>query len=78
MKTIILVTYDISPYRGSEASVSWNYASNMGEHHKVIVLYGRGKEEIEKYLETHQMPNVRFINIPFIPVYGSGLIMDIK
>lgn len=78
MKTIILVTYDISPYRGSEASVSWNYASNMGEHHKVIVLYGRGKEEIEKYLETHQMPNVRFINIPFIPVYGSGLIMDIE
>lgn len=78
MKTIILVTYDISPYRGSEASVSWNYASNMGEHHKVIVLYGRGKEEIEKYLETHQMPNVRFINIPFIPVSGSGLIMDIE
>lgn len=30
MRTIIIITYDISPYRGSEASVSWNYVSNMG------------------------------------------------
>lgn len=78
MRTIILVTYDISPYRGSEASVSWNYVSNMGEYHKVIVLYGRGKEEIEKYLESHQIPNARFINIPYVSLQGSGLLLDIK
>lgn len=78
MKTIILVTYDISPYRGSEASVSWNYVSKMKEHHKLIILYGRGKEEIEKYLESHQMPNVRFINIPYVSLQGSGLLLDIK
>lgn len=78
MRTIILITYDISPYRGSEASVSWNYVSNMGEYHKVIVLYGRGKEEIEKYLESHQMSNVRFINIPYVSLQGSGLLLDIK
>lgn len=78
MKTIILVTYDISPYRGSEASVSWNYVSNMGEQHRLIVLYGRGKEEIEKYLESHSMPNVRFENIPYVSVQGSGLLLDIK
>lgn len=78
MKTIILVTYDISPYRGSEASVSWNYVSNMGVHHKLIVLYGRGKDEIEKYLESHQMPNVRFVNIPYVSLQGSGLLLDIK
>ncbi len=78
MRTIILVTYDISPYRGSEASVSWNYVSKMKEHHKLIVLYGRGKEEIEKYLEAHQMPNVRFINIPYVSLHGSGLLLDIK
>lgn len=29
MHTIALITYDISPYRGSEASVSWNYVWNM-------------------------------------------------
>lgn len=78
MRTIILVTYDISPYRGSEASVSWNYVSNMGEYHKVIVLYGRGKDEIEKYLESHQMSNVKFINIPYVSLQGSGLLLDIK
>mgnify|MGYP002706489555 FL=1 len=78
MKTIILVTYDISPYRGSEASVSWNYVSNMGVHHKLIVLYGRGKEEIEKYLESHQMPNVSFVNIPYVSLQGRGLLLDIK
>lgn len=78
MRTIILVTYDISPYRGSEASVSWNYVSKMKEHHKLIILYGRGKEEIEKYLEAHQMPNVRFINIPYVSLQGSGLLLDIK
>lgn len=78
MKTIILVTYDISPYRGSEASVSWNYVSNMGVHHKLIVIYGRGKGDIENYLESHQMPNVRFINIPYVSLQGSGLLLDIK
>lgn len=78
MKTIILVTYDISPYRGSEASVSWNYVSNMGEQHRLIVLYGRGKEEIEKYLESHSMPNTRFENIPYVSLQGSGLLLDIK
>lgn len=30
MRTILLITYDISPYKGSEASVSWNYVSKMG------------------------------------------------
>lgn len=78
MKTIILVTYDISPYRGSEASVSWNYVSNMGMHHKLIVIYGRGKGEIENYLESHQMPNIRFVNIPYVSLQGSGLLLDIK
>lgn len=78
MRIIVLITYDISPYRGSEASVSWNYVSNMGEYHKVIVLYGRGKDEIEKYLESHQMSNVRFINIPYVSLQGSGLLLDIK
>lgn len=78
MRTILLITYDMSPYKGSEASVSWNYVSNMAEHNKLIAIYGKGKEDVERYLKQNQMPNVRFINIPFIPVSGSGLIMDIE
>ena len=78
MRTILLITYDISPYQGSEASVSWNYVSNMGLYNKLIVLYGKGKDDIEKYLNQNQMPNVRFINIPYNPISGNGLIMDIR
>ena len=66
MKTIILVTYDISPYRGSEASVSWNYVSNMRSIYRIIVLFGKGKNEIEKYLKTNKLPNVEFLNIPYV------------
>ena len=78
MKTIIVITYDISPYRGSEASVSWNYVFNMGLYNKLIVLYGKGKDDIERYSASHQMSNVKFINIPYVQTTGSGLMMDIK
>ena len=78
MKTIIVITYDISPYRGSEASVSWNYVFNMGLYNKLIVLYGKGKDDIERYSASHQMSNVKCINIPYVQTTGSGLMMDIK
>ena len=78
MRTVLLITYDISPYRGSEASVSWNYVNNMQHSNKLIVLYGRGKEEIENYLQTHDMPNVSFWNIKYTETQGDGLFADIK
>lgn len=74
---ILLITYDISPYRGSEASVSWNYVINMMSTNKLFVLYGKGKDEIQSYLKTSCLPNVEFINIPFTDAKGHGLIMDI-
>lgn len=40
-KKILLVTYDISPYKGSEASVSWNYVFSMQHYHKLTVLWQR-------------------------------------
>ncbi len=64
MKTILLLTYTISPYQGSEASVSWNYVRSMSATHKLIVIYGVGKADIDKYLQSNQMPNVQFVNIP--------------
>ncbi len=78
MRTILLITYDISPYKGSEASVSWNYVSNMGGQNHLIVLYGKGKEDMEKYLSSHAMPHVEFVNIPYVPAGGKGLWHDIK
>ncbi|HJG74163.1 glycosyltransferase family 4 protein [Alistipes finegoldii] len=78
MRTILLVTYDISPYRGSEASVSWNYVANMQHTNRLIVLYGKGKDEIELYLRTNTMPHVRFQNIAYTEITGHGFIDDIK
>lgn len=79
MHTIALITYDISPYRGSEASVSWNYVWNMRHTNKLIVVYGRGKEEIEKFItENGSVDNVEFINNPIEKITGGGIVMDIK
>lgn len=79
MHTIALITYDISPYRGSEASVSWNYVWNMRHTNKLIVVYGRGKEEIERFIsENGAVDNVEFINNPVEKLTGVGIVMDIK
>lgn len=79
MYTIALITYDISPYRGSEASVSWNYVWNMRHTNKLIVIYGKGKEEIERFIaENGLIEKVEFINIPVETVNGEGIMMDIK
>lgn len=79
MYTIALITYDISPYRGSEASVSWNYVWNMRHTNKLIVIYGKGKEEIERFIaENGLIEKVEFINNPVETVTGKGIMMDIK
>lgn len=72
-KKILLVTYDISPYKGSEASVSWNYVFSMQHYHKLTVLYGKGKEDIEHYLQTNSMKNVTFYNLSPLPTTGNKL-----
>lgn len=79
MYSLALITYDISPYRGSEASVSWNYVWNMRLTNKLIVIYGKGKDEIERFIvENGSVENVEFINNPVETVTGKGIMMDIK
>lgn len=79
MYSLALITYDISPYRGSEASVSWNYVWNMRLTNKLIVIYGNGKDEIERFIvENGSVENVEFINNPVETVTGKGIMMDIK
>lgn len=39
-RTILVLAYSISPVRGSEYAVGWNYVTHMAERHKLIVLYG--------------------------------------
>lgn len=63
MHNIVVIIYDLSPYRGSEAAVGWNYVIRMRRHCNLTVIYGRGRKDMERYLSEHSMPDVRFINI---------------
>lgn len=80
MVTIAVICLDVSPYRGSEAAVAWNFVSRMSKRVKLKVVYGRGNEEIDRYLiENGDLENVEFNYIPFdVPMdLPSGLKGDI-
>lgn len=78
MKTILLLAYSISPARGSEYSVGWNYVKEMSRRHKLIVLYGLAGdhmgdiEEIAEAEDALRLPNVEFI--PVLPNYFTNLL----
>jgi glycosyltransferase involved in cell wall biosynthesis len=79
MKTILLLTYDISPYRGSESSIGWNFVKEMSKHNRLIVLYGQHKTDIVDYLKKNQLSNVTFINNPEeYQVVGHSMLTDVK
>lgn len=69
MKKILVLAYAISPYKGSEYSVAWNYVTNMSKDNELVVLYGTSGEHIgdiqimEDYLNEHEVPNIRFVPI---------------
>lgn len=69
-KNILVLAYMLSPYKGSEYSVAWNYVSYMSKRNDLVVLYGNADEpmgnckDTEEYILKHPMPNVRFV-----PVY---------
>lgn len=69
-KNILLFAYAISPVRGSEYAVSWNYLIEMSKEHRLTVLYGTNKEHLgefepieilEQYFPSGQ---VHFVPIP--------------
>ena len=69
MKTVLLVAYAISPTKGSEYAVAWNYIKNMSRYHKLIILYGKSDQEMgnmdemKEYLKENTIPNTRFIEV---------------
>lgn len=68
-KKILVLAYAISPTRGSEYSVAWNYVVNMSKDNELIVFYGMSGnhmgdiDDLEQYIEVNPLPNVRFISI---------------
>ena len=63
------MAYAISPYRGSEYAVAWNYVMHMSKYHRLTVVYGASGNhmgdvvEMEEYAHSHTMANVRFIAV---------------
>lgn len=78
MHKIALITYNISPSRGSEASVSWNFVTKMSRHVHLIVIYGHCDSEIDNYIAEHPLANVEWIGIQKKDVehFGRGLRQD--
>lgn len=66
MKEILVLSYAISPYRGSEFSVAWNYIVNMSKSNKLTVLYGCSDDHMGDnqtmvdYLSEIEINNVNF------------------
>ena len=71
MKNILVLAYALSPTRGSEYSVAWNYVREMSKDNKLTVLYGTSGThmgdctEMEEY--AVQNPNKQVVFIPIYP-----------
>lgn len=78
MHTVALITYDISPYRGSEAAVSWNFVLKMHRHVHLIVIYGGDRDEVERYISECPLENVEWRYVPKrpLPTNARGLVED--
>ena len=67
MKNILVLAYQLSPSKGSEYSVAWNYVTRMSKYNHLTVLYGVSGthlgdcEEMEEFAKTKGLPNVTFV-----------------
>lgn len=64
-----MLAYAISPTRGSEYSVAWNYVTHMSKYHKLTVIYGASGDnmgdtaEMEAYIQKNASTNIRFVAV---------------
>lgn len=63
------MAYAISPFRGSEYAVAWNYVTYMSKENDLTILYGMSDNHmgethtLDKFLKENSLPHVRFIEI---------------
>ena len=65
-KTILLLAYSVSPARGSEFAVGWDFITHMAREHDLIVLYGLASEHMGDFEEMAgvSVPGVEFVPVP--------------
>ena len=58
MKNILVLAYQLSPTKGSEYSLAWNYVTRMSKYNRLTVLYGVSGtrlgdcDEMEEFAKT--------------------------
>jgi len=68
-RTILVLAYSISPVRGSEYAVGWNYITHMARDNDLIVLYGLAGDHMGDIEEVERIPPRMFDGrVTFIPV----------
>lgn len=66
---ILVHTFWISPYRGSEFAVAWDYITAMSQNHELFVICGSSSyavgdfTDLDRWLETNTLKNVTFLKI---------------
>ena len=67
MRNILVLAYQLSPTKGSEFSVAWNYVTRMSKYNRLTVLYGVSGEhlgdcdEMEEFVKSTGLLNVTFV-----------------
>ena len=69
MKHIVLVAYQLNPFRGSECSVAWDYIVNMSANNRLTVIFGSSEEHhmigntksMMDYVAKNPQANVAYI-----------------
>ncbi|HNT79678.1 MAG TPA: glycosyltransferase [Bacteroidia bacterium] len=65
MKTILVSTYAVNPFKGSEDGMGWNFICQIARYNKVISITRKNnKEDIERYML--EQPNGIHANIRFL------------
>ena len=68
-RKILVMAYAISPSRGSEYAVAWNFVKWMSKENDLTVIYGMSDNHmgeiytLDNYLRNHAIPHVRFIAV---------------
>lgn len=70
MKNILVLAYCVSPTRGSEYAVAWNYITKMSKYNRLTVLYNTSGDHMDDTTEIEEFcTRSPLQNVHFIPVY---------
>jgi len=64
---IILICYKLSPSKGSEYAIAWNFIRQMSKYHHFYVLYGTdgtsGGDEMDKWINNNPEENINYCHV---------------